>query len=273
MEKPSIFEFHGFASSPSHLEGIQAEEGTGNECKAGETRERAETDAVLEGMSAVERLRWAFERFGDQVVVSSSFGIQAAVLLHLATRLRPEIPVILVDTGYLFPETYRYADLLTERLGLRLHVAQAPLSPAWFEARHGRLWEDGLEGLNRYNELRKIEPMRRALEELRARCWLAGPRRTQAKARAELPVLQWQGGLAKVHPIVDWSDTQVEAYLDQWSIPRHPLAAQGYVSVGDVPTSRPWEEGMLPEETRFFGWKRECGLHQHHPHPSPREAS
>ncbi|VVM06075.1 phosphoadenylyl-sulfate reductase [Methylacidimicrobium tartarophylax] len=261
MEKPSTFEAHDAASAPPDLEKIQAEEGSGSEGKAGQAAESVEAEAALEGKSAVERLQWAFDRFGDRVVLSSSFGIQAAVLLHLATRLRPEIPVIFVDTGYLFPETYRYADLLAERLGLRLYVVQAPFSAAWFEARYGRLWENGVEGLNRYNELRKVEPMRRALAELHAHCWLAGVRRTQARTRADLPVLQWQGEMAKMHPIVDWSDEQVEAYLDQWAIPRHPLASQGYVSVGDVPTSRPWEEGMLPEETRFFGWKRECGLH------------
>lgn len=261
MEKPSTFEVRDAASSSPGLEKIQAEEESGSEGKAGEAAESRKVEAALEGKNAVERLRWAFDRFGDRVVLSSSFGIQAAVLLHLATRLRPEIPVVFVDTGYLFPETYRYADLLAERLGLRLHVAQAPLSAAWFEARHGRLWENGVEGLDRYNELRKIEPMRRALAELHARCWLSGVRRTQARTRADLPVLQWRGEIAKMHPIVDWSDEQVEAYLDQWAIPRHPLASQGYVSVGDVPTSRPWEEGMLPEETRFFGWKRECGLH------------
>ena len=115
----------------------------------------------------------------------------------------------------------------------------------------------------RKDQLRKVEPMRRALEALQADCWLAGLRRSQAKTREKLPVVRWQGRVAKVHPIVDWNDEDVEAYLDQWGIPRHPLASQGYVSVGDVPTSRPWEEGMRPEETRFFGWKRECGLHQH----------
>ncbi|QSR85594.1 phosphoadenylyl-sulfate reductase [Methylacidimicrobium sp. B4] len=261
MKKPSDFQRHGGASRSSQPEERQSQEGReskNGEREAGETRA---TEADLEGRSAAERLQWAFARFGDRVVLSSSFGIQAGVLLHLATRLRPDIPVVFVDTGYLFPETYRYADLLTERLGLRLHVARAPLSAAWFEARYGRLWEEGVEGLDRYNELRKVEPMRRALEDLGAACWLAGLRRSQAKTRAELPALQWQGGVAKLHPIVDWSDEEVEAYFEEWGIPRHPLASRGYVSVGDVPTSRPWEEGMLPEETRFFGWKRECGLH------------
>ncbi|MGD9896033.1 MAG: phosphoadenylyl-sulfate reductase [Candidatus Methylacidiphilaceae bacterium] len=263
MEKPSILEAHSSSSLAPNLGEVQTEQRTNRESNAQPVREAAETDPALalEGLRAEERVQWALARFGERVVLSSSFGIQAAVLLHLATRLRPGIPVIFVDTGYLFPETYRYADLLAERLDLRLHVAQAPLSAAWFEARHGRLWENGVEGLNRYNELRKVEPMRRALEELKATCWLVGLRRAQAKTRADLPVLQWRDGVAKVHPIVDWSDERVEEYLSRWGLPRHPLASQGYVSVGDVPTSRPWEEGMLPEETRFFGWKRECGLH------------
>ena len=260
MEKPSVFEERDGGSPSSHLEESQTQGGSESKSREGEAGERGEA-AVLEGMSAVARLQWSFARFGDRVVLSSSFGIQAGVLLHLAARLRPDIPVIFVDTGYLFPETYRYADLLTGRLGLRLHVAQAPLSSAWFEARYGRLWEEGVKGLDQYNELRKVEPMRRALADLHADCWMAGLRRAQAKTRAELPVLQWQGKMAKLHPIVDWSDEQVDAYLQEWKIPRHPLSSQGYVSVGDIPTSRPWEEGMLPEETRFFGWKRECGLH------------
>ncbi|WP_142524511.1 phosphoadenylyl-sulfate reductase [Methylacidimicrobium cyclopophantes] len=265
MEKPSIFAECGATSLPPHLEEIRTEGKTESKRKAAEAAESPEAERALAKMDAAERIEWAFARFGDRVIVSSSFGIQAGVLLHLVTRLRPEVPVVLVDTGYLFPETYRYADLLTERFGLRLHVARPSLSAAWFEARHGRLWENGVEGLDRYNELRKVEPMRRALETLRAECWLAGVRRTQAKTRADLPVLQWQDGIAKLHPIVDWDDAQVEAYLDKWEIPRHPLASRGYVSVGDVPTSRPWEEGMLPEETRFFGWKRECGLHERPP--------
>lgn len=261
MKKPSVFAERGDLSRSAGPEPGQTREGTENKGVEGAPATRAGEEEALEGMSAVERLRWGFARFGDRIALSSSFGIQAGVLLHLAARLRPDILVIFVDTGYLFPETYRYADLLTERFGLRLHVAQAPLSTAWFEARHGRLWEQGVEGLDRYNELRKVEPMRRALSELGIACWLAGLRRTQAKTRAKLPVLQWEGKLAKLHPIVDWSDEQVEAYFQEWKIPRHPLSSQGYVSVGDIPTSRRWEEGMLPEETRFFGWKRECGLH------------
>ena len=109
-----------------------------------------ETNARLEGVRADERVAWAVEQFGDGLVLSSSFGAQAGVMLHLATRAKADIPVILVDTGYLFPETYRFVDELTERLSLNLKVYRAELSPAWQEARHGKRWENGVsQGLDK----------------------------------------------------------------------------------------------------------------------------
>ena len=108
-------------------------------------------------------MRWAIAHLPGEHALSSSFGAQAAVSLHLVTRFLPSIPVVLVDTGYLFPETYRFVDDLVVRLGLNLKVYQSRVSPAWLEARHGRLWEQGIEGIERYNELRKTEPMQRAL--------------------------------------------------------------------------------------------------------------
>lgn len=216
----------------------------------------------LESMDAEARVAWALERFGDRIVLASSFGVQAAVMLHLVTRQRPDIPVILVDTGYLFPETYRFADALTERLGLNLQVYRAPLSAAWQEARHGRLWEQGLEGIERYNRMNKVEPMQRALRELQAQAWFSGLRRMQSSTREGLGVLVRQEGRVKVHPIVDWSDRDVHGYLKAHDLPYHPLREQGYVSVGDWHTTRRLVDGMSPEETRFFGLKRECGLHE-----------
>src|ERR1700677_2334111 len=96
----------------------------------------AQISAGLAKASAEERVRWALDHFRPQIMLSTSFGAQSAVSLHLVTRLWPEIPVVLVDTGYLFPETYRFADELTERLKLNLKVYRAPESPAWQEARY-----------------------------------------------------------------------------------------------------------------------------------------
>ncbi|MFQ3669911.1 MAG: phosphoadenylyl-sulfate reductase [Verrucomicrobiia bacterium] len=222
----------------------------------------AAANAELTGASAQARVAWAVARFGERLVVSSSFGIQAAVTLQLAVWAAPGIPVIFVDTGYHFPETYRFVDQLTERLKLNLKVYRAELSPAWQEARYGKLWEQGLEGLERYNRMNKVEPMNRALEELGAVAWLAGLRREQAESRSKLTVLALQQGRLKIHPILDWSNKQVHEFLRANDLPYHPLWEQGYVSVGDVHSTAKWEPGMSEESTRFFGLKRECGLHE-----------
>ena len=221
-----------------------------------------ETNARLEGVRADERVAWAVEQFGEGLVLSSSFGAQAGVMLHLATRAKADIPVILVDTGYLFPETYRFVDELTERLSLNLKVVRAELSPAWQEARHGKRWENGVAGIEVYNRENKVEPMQRAMAELNATAWLAGLRRQQSASREGLPVLALANGRVKVHPIIDWTDKQVHDYLKANKMPYHPLWEQGYISIGDTHTTRRLEDGMSEEETRFFGLKRECGLHE-----------
>ncbi|AIX72739.1 MAG: phosphoadenosine phosphosulfate reductase [Mixta calida] len=222
----------------------------------------ADVNTQLEKLSAEDRVIWALENLPGEFVLSSSFGIQAAVSLHLVTRQKPDMPVILTDTGYLFPETYRFIDELTEKLSLNLKVFRAEQSPAWQEARYGKLWEQGVEGLERYNEINKVEPMNRALETLRAQSWFAGLRREQSGSRANLPVLAVQRGVFKVLPIIDWDNRQVYQYLQQHGLHYHPLWDEGYLSVGDTHTTRKWEPGMAEEETRFFGLKRECGLHE-----------
>ena len=221
----------------------------------------AELNLWLETQDAQARVRWGLEQLPGPHVLSSSFGAQAAASLHLLSAQRPGIPVLLVDTDYLFPETYRFVDQLRERLGLNLEVLRPELSPAWLEARHGRLWEQGLEGIERYNRLAKVEPMQRALDALGARTWFAGLRRQQSQSRQATPILERRHGRWKLHPIADWSDRDVGMYLKRHDLPYHPLWDQGYVSIGDTHTTRRWEPGMREEDTRFFGLKRECGLH------------
>ncbi len=216
----------------------------------------------LEALPAVRRVEWALEKFGDQIAMTSSFGAQSAVLLHMATRLRPRLPVILIDTGYLFTETYKFVDDLTERLNLNLRVYRNPLSPAWQEARWGKLWENGVEGIERYNEMNKVEPMDRALQELGLEAVMSGVRRQQSSTRENFPVLATQKGRIRVHPIVDWTDMDIGKYLTEHDLPYHPLWDEGYVSIGDWHTSQRLTDGMSPEETRFFGLKRECGLNE-----------
>ncbi|HGF7235544.1 TPA: phosphoadenylyl-sulfate reductase, partial [Vibrio cholerae] len=134
--------------------------------KVQQTLRLTEVNQHLESLSAQERVVWALENLQGNHALSSSFGIQAAVMLHLLTSVKSDIPVVLTDTGYLFPETYQFIDELTERLNLNLKVYSAPVSAAWQEARYGKLWEQGVEGIERYNQINKVEPMRRALDEL-----------------------------------------------------------------------------------------------------------
>lgn len=217
---------------------------------------------TLETTTAEARIAWALGRFKPRIVLSSSFGAQAAVCLHLATQQWPDIPVVLLDTQYLFPETYRFIDELTERLQLNLKVYQSPLSRAWQEARWGKLWEQGVEGITRYNTINKVEPMQRALKDWEAQAWISGLRRGQSSTRAHLQTLALQDGVVKVHPIVDWSSKTVHEYLEANGLPYHPLWYEGYASIGDTHTSQALTAGMTEEESRFFGLKRECGLHE-----------
>jgi phosphoadenosine phosphosulfate reductase len=220
-----------------------------------------EANALLERMPAEERVAWALEHLPGNHALSSSFGAQAAVSLHLVTRAAPEIPVVLIDTGYLFPETYWFIDELAVGLELNLKVYQPSVSPAWLEARYGRLWEQGIEGLERYNDLRKGEPMQRALQDLEVGSWFAGLRRQQSRSRSAIRALEFRRGRWKIHPIFDWTDRQVFQYLGRHDLPYHPLWHQGYVSIGDWHTTRSLAEAGDAEATRFFGLKRECGLH------------
>jgi phosphoadenosine phosphosulfate reductase len=213
-------------------------------------------------LKAEQRIEWALENLPDNHVLTSSFGAQSAVSLHLVTSIKPDIPVVLIDTGYLFPETYRFIDELTDRLGINLKVYRAEVSPAWQEARYGQRWNQGLDGIQAYNQENKVEPMRRALRELGVSTWFAGLRRKQSATRSAIPYLEWAGGRWKVHPIADWSDRDVHRYLTRHALPYHPLWEKGYLSVGDHHSTRPIHEVSAVEQTRFFGLKRECGIHE-----------
>ena len=218
---------------------------------------------TLSDMNASELIAWGAETFGDALVMSTSFGIQSAVMLHLVTQVMPNIPVIWVDTGYLPAETYRFADELTRRLNLNLQVYQSSISPARMEALQGRLWDqDDVEALNRYDYIRKVEPMQRALKELGAKAWLAGLRANQTSHRQNLGRIAQQNGIYKLHPILSWHSRDVYQYLTAHDLPYHPLFDQGYVTVGDWHSSRPLTaDDSDARSTRFKGLKQECGLH------------
>lgn len=220
----------------------------------------AEANTVLSPLTAQQRVRWALDYLPATPMLSSSFGIQAAVMLHLVTQQQADIAVVLTDTGYLFPETYQFIDQLTKQLALNLKVYRAKLTPARQEARYGKLWQSA-EGIKQYNQLNKVEPMQRALQELQVGSWFTGLRRSQSGSRSDKMIIEISRGVVKVQPIIDWSNKDIFYYLKQHGLSYHPLWEQGYVSVGDTHSTRKLELGMSEEDTRFNGFGRECGLH------------
>lgn len=218
--------------------------------------------AELESLKAGDRLRLLQERYGSRLVATTSFGIQAVVMLHLIHENAPEIPVVFIDTGYLFKETYQYIDEVTKRFPkLDLRVYQPAITAARMEALYGKLWEQGREGNDRYGIITKVEPMDRALKDIGGDVWLSGVRRSQSKTRASRSFAEQQKKTLKIYPILDWADAQVSIYTSQNDLPPHPLAAQGYVTMGDWHSTSPVVEGQDAEGTRFNGEKYECGLH------------
>lgn len=221
------------------------------------------TNSQLNQMNAEAIVNWAADTFKTGLVMSTSFGIQSAVMLHLVTQIIPNIPIIWVDTGYLHQETYQFAEELTERLNLNLNIYQSPITPREMERIYGRLWErNNIQSLNLYDRIRKVEPMQRALKELNATAWLAGLRRRQTDYRMNLDHINLQENRYKILPILTWSDRDIYQYLKTYNLPYHPLFEQGYLTVGDWHSSRPvTAEDLHERETRFQGLKQECGLH------------
>jgi phosphoadenosine phosphosulfate reductase len=222
----------------------------------------ASYNALLGDLSAVERIRFALRELPTSQILTSSFGAQAAVSLHLLTLERADIPVVFLDTGYLFPETYQFIEHLCQSLDLNLRVYRSFRSPAWQEAIDGQRWSQGLEGIEAYNQENKVEPLQRALQELHVGTWFTGLRRVQASTRSMTPFVQTTDGVFKVNPIADWTDQDVHQYLLRHQLPYHPLAERGYVSIGDTHTTLPLHEADTMDDTRFFGLKRECGIHE-----------
>ncbi len=209
-----------------------------------------------------QRIQWALDNLNPNFVLTSSFGAQSAVCLHLLTKHHPDIPVIVIDTGYLFPETYRFIDDLTERLNLNLKVYKSELSPAWLESRYGELWNKDLEGITKFNEIMKVSPLQRAFKELDVKTWFSGLRNQQSESRKNTSIVEQKGKVTKFHPIVDMTDRDVYLYLKKHNLPYHPLWEKGYASIGDIHTSKPITANDSIENTRFFGLKRECGIHE-----------
>lgn len=250
-------------SEQSREPGLRTSTGSNQKGSLGKKMDLDQINQQFDQASAEDVVGWAAETFGDGLVMSTSFGIQAAVMLHLVTQVVPDIPVIWIDTGYLPSQTYLFAEKLAERLKLNLKVYQSLISPARMEALYGKLWEfNDVKAFNQYDQMRKVEPMQRALQELQATAWLAGLRSKQTNFRQSLRRVEPQGDLYKVLPILNWNSKDIYQYLQAHDLPYHPFFDLGYTTVGDWHSSRPvGAEDENDRATRFQGLKEECGLH------------
>lgn len=204
-------------------------------------------------------IQYARGTFGDGLVMTSSFGADSVVLLKMATEVVPNIPVIFIDTGYHFPETYQYVIRVADFFGLNLKVFSAGDSTETFESQHGKLWEKGEEGIARYNHIRKVLPLYHGLSKLRATAMISGIRAEQTENRANTEVIEFdgKGNIIRIHPILNWTKSDIDQYLRKYGLPRHPLVAKGYESIGDWHSTLPGKG----REGRLLGQKQECGIH------------
>jgi len=214
----------------------------------GEVVDPAELSAEVEGLSAPEAIAWAVERFHPDLRFAVSFQKTSSVMVDMALSLEPNARFFYVDTGLLFPETYRTRDRLAERYGVEFErVADGPVS---------RLDADGCCAEH------KVELMREALGE--ASCWVSGIRRVDSQTRVDAPKFHWDErfGLWKLNPLADWDEKQVWNYIKDGHVPYNPLHDQGYPSIGCMPCTTVALNGGGERAGRWAGTDRtECGIH------------
>jgi phosphoadenosine phosphosulfate reductase len=216
-------------------------------------------DAVLRAAAPSEVIEAALKIFGrEHLAVVSSFGTESAALLKVTADVDPSIPVIFLDTGWLFEETLAYRDTLIETLGLRDVRSIKPLEETLSREDPDRdLWFSNSDACCR---IRKVEPLARALAPFSA--WINGRKRFQGGLRADIPVVEEDGVRLKFNPFANISRERIEAIYREGNLPAHPLAASGYLSVGCMPCSTRTAPG---EDARAGRWrgraKTECGIH------------
>ena len=212
--------------------------------------ELATVSARFEHQPAGSVVRWAHEQYGGGLVLAASF--QDCVLIDVAVSEVPDLEVVFLDTQYHFDETLEYVEVVRERYDLNLRVMHPEVEP-------DDLWKIDTDGCC---ALRKVEPLKRALDGKAA--WMTGLRRAEAPSRANAPIIGFDvsRGLVKINPIATWTDLDVEGYVRDRDLPVHPLADQGYASIGCWPCTTSVADGDDPRSGRWAGTdKIECGLH------------
>jgi phosphoadenosine phosphosulfate reductase len=213
-------------------------------------RELAEVSRSFESKPASAAIAWAYDHFGDGLVLAASF--QDCVLIDIVAKTVPAVDVVFLDTQYHFAETLWYVEHVRNRYDLRLHV-EKPRTDL------DDLWHRDPDACCR---IRKVEPLERALSGRSA--WMSGVRRDETAARARTQVVSYDvgRGLVKVNPLATWTDADVAGYVKDHDLPVHPLADRGYASIGCWPCTRPVADGEDARAGRWAGMdKTECGLH------------
>jgi phosphoadenosine phosphosulfate reductase len=222
-------------------------------------------NSTFEASDPAKIVAWAATQFGDGLIMSSSFGAESALLLHMATRVKPDIKVIFVDTGYLYAETHQFMELLRHRLNLNVWTYRTKNDPIkWLHAagEENPEWRKDIDACCAAN---KNEPFERAMRELRPKAWLRGTRRDQAETRKNLKHIQWakRYGCYAISPILNWTSRDIYYYMKQYDLPYHPLYEKGYTSIGCNPLSCT-QAITIGEDVRSGRWsgrgKVECGI-------------
>ena len=204
-------------------------------------------------------IRWAHETLGDKLMMTTAFGKSGMVILHLVRDIVPDLPIYFLDTSFHFPETIEFAEKLRDDWKVNLILKKPELHGEAFRARYGdKLHETDPDLCCHKN---KVEPQRELLE--RYQGWIAGVRKDQASTRAQAEAIEvLEGGKLKVQPLANWGRVQVEAYIEEHSIPLHPLFSRGYTSIGCAPCTQPSSDAANERAGRWMGkGKVECGLH------------
>lgn len=218
----------------------------------------AESSAPTDSNHAAEIIYWAAKKYRDKLAVTSSLQTQSIPLLHLISRICPNVPVLFLDTGFHFPETLAFKDRIRRQLGLNIIELSPLMGHEQFQEQHSNLH---VSNPNMCCYLNKVEPLQRKLTGYSA--WISGVRRDQTEHRATTPVLDRQNnGVFKVCPMVTWKDSDIARYIDQHDLPRHPLHQAGYRSIGCACCTKAVGEGEDARSGRWAGQeKTECGLH------------
>ena len=222
---------------------------------------------LFDDQTPQEILEWAINRFGHKLAFVTSFQSEGMVIIDMATRLDPNIRVITIDTGRLHEETYYFMDQVRERysIDIEVHFPDGDELRKMVAGNGVNLFYKDVESRLMCCQVRKVNPLLKILEDVDA--WVTGLRRQQSSFRSKTQKIELdyeRGEIVKLNPLVDWSTDQVRAYLETNDVPRHPLYAQGFASIGCSPCTRALQNGEHPRAGRWW-WEgdgeKECGMH------------